>query len=375
MQITNNKILIISGSYYPELYPRAFRATELSLALSKMGYKVTVMSQLKPFDRLEDDFKNISFIDLGTVLKYSKRKKIKIIDLLYRVINRILQVFLEYPNVKLMFVIYNKLKLANENYDAIISLAMPHPIHWGVALARRNYPNLTKVWIADCGDPFMGQQNDTFKPMFYFKYIEKWVFRIADYITIPTKLAINGYYVEFHEKIKVIPQGFNFNEISKLEINSVKSKIVFGYGGSFIPKMRDPKRFIQFIESLNLDFEFHIYTSTPQFVEPHLSKLNSKVRLFEPLPRKKLLLEFSKMNFVVNFENTGEIQTPSKLIDYAIIGKPILSIPNGQINKEIFFEFINGDYSNAKKIENLDSYKIENVANEFLKLIQYSNSH
>jgi hypothetical protein len=77
----------------------------------------------------------------------------------------------------------------------------------------------------------------------------------------------------------------------------------------------------------------------------------------------------SKMHFVVNFENVGSTQTPSKLIDFAILEKPILSIKFGALNTQIVDEFFAGNYQNALVIENVDQYRIENVAKAFLSLL------
>jgi bifunctional ADP-heptose synthase (sugar kinase/adenylyltransferase) len=87
------------------------------------------------------------------------------------------------------------------------------------------------------------------------------------------------------------------------------------------------------------------------------------------LERSALLYEMSKMDFVVNFENVGTAQTPSKLIDYFIIKKPILSIKFGDLKKEIIMEFLHGNYVHAINIENPEQYRIERVVHDFLNLI------
>ena len=89
----------------------------------------------------------------------------------------------------------------------------------------------------------------------------------------------------------------------------------------------------------------------------------------EILPREKLLFELSKMNFVVNFENVGATQTPSKLIDYIIIEKPVLSIKYGDLKTTIINEFLEGNFKQKMELPKRDIYKIENVANQFLTLI------
>ena len=70
----------------------------------------------------------------------------------------------------------------------------------------------------------------------------------------------------------------------------------------------------------------------------------------------------------MNFANQGSAQTPSKLIDYAIIDKPILNIVTGGLNRQSVEEFLNGDYVQSLKIENIDNYRIENVIQSFINL-------
>ena len=75
-------------------------------------------------------------------------------------------------------------------YDLLISVAVPYPIHWGIARIRTKGNKMGKIWVADCGDPYYGCKTDSFKKMFYFKYIEKWFCRKTDYISVPKS---NGY--------------------------------------------------------------------------------------------------------------------------------------------------------------------------------------
>jgi len=74
------------------------------------------------------------------------------------------------------------------------------------------------------------------------------------------------------------------------------------------------------------------------------------------------------MHFVVNFENVGQKQTPSKLIDYLIIDKPVLSVTFRNLQPEIFEEFLKGNYEQKMVLPDKDNYRIENVTSQFLFL-------
>lgn len=370
--MSKKKILIVTNGFYPENSPRSFRATELAKEFVRQGHSVKVITH---FRSGTEDFCNENGIeckDLGQLTwPVPKEKGSGIIRLFWRVISRLSNLLFEYPMIQLVPLVKKALK-GEAGYDLLISIAVPYPIHWGVATVRNNKNRIAKVWIADCGDPYVGRENDTFKVPFYFGWIEKWFFRKTDYITIPIKESINAYYKEFHPKIRVISQGFRFEDIKVYEGEKTTNKVVFGYGGMFIQGKRDPSELLAFINSLgdNYDFEFHIYTNSPQLVEPFVLASNGKIQLKKVTDRKSLLFEMSKMDFVVNFENEGPLQTPSKLIDYVIIQKPIFSVKYGDLKTNVFLEFLEGNYANQLIIADQEQYRIENVTQKFLKIIE-----
>jgi hypothetical protein len=367
--VNKKKILIVSRSFYPMNSPRSFRTTELTKEFVRQGHEVTVITfrDNENHPEFEEKF-GVTIKDLGKPRWKTVQLKGKGLKLLgRRLLRRALHLVLLYPEIELQRLVKNAL-LKESGYDLLISVAAPHPVHWGVAKARSRKHPIAKVWVADCGDPFMGLENDTFKPPFYFKFVEKWFCRKADYLTVPTQGAIEGYYPEFREKIKVIPQGFKFEEI-KVSGEVVQNSVpTFAYAGGFIPGKRDPSEFLQFLTNLEQDFVFHIYTNTPGLVNPYLEKAKGRIFLHAYIPRPDLLYRLSQMDFVLNFENVGKKQTPSKLIDYAIVQKPILSIKTGDLNREYVYEFLSGDYGHQLFIDNPEQYRIENVSQRFLEL-------
>lgn len=369
--VSNKKIVIVSSAFYPFNSPRSFRATELAKEFSRQGHKVTIITpRYTEHTQFEEVF--------GVTIKDMGQPKWKPIELkgaginlfLRRIFKRFTGLLFEYPRIEFIGMVMRALK-NEKNYDILISIAVPYPIHWGVAAIwkknRKN--NLAKKWIADCGDPYMGENNDSFRKPFYFKYVEKWFMRKVDYIAVPTEGSINGYYPEFHSKIKVIPQGFRFEDIKVYKGEKQQNHPVFAYPGMFIPGRRDPTELFEYLCTLPEYFEFFIYTSTTKWVEPYIEKSKGRIQLKPMIPREELLYELSKMDFMVNFENADNKQTPSKLIDYIIINKPILSVKTGALNTEIIGQFFQRDYSSAKIIENTDQYRIENVYKEFINLV------
>ncbi|MGK0639172.1 glycosyltransferase [Schleiferia thermophila] len=369
------KILIITHNFYPDLSPRSFRATELAKEFYRQGHEVTLMApEKKGIESFLTEYP-IVFKSLGNLKwKIFNFKSFGILGRLYnKAVNRLLSLLFEYPNMEIFFKVRKALKKENDQYDLLISIAVPYPIHWGVAsIWSKKHRKVAKVWVADCGDPYCLQENDTFRPPFYFQWVEKWFMRKATYITVPTLNSIKGYFPEFHSKIQIIPQGFKFEEVRKRP--EIMDGIVrFGYGGGFIPGRRDPKEFIQFLVQLPVErrFEFHVYTHTPQYILPYIQN-DPRILIHNPKDRLEFLYTISGFQFVVNFSNKGTVQTPSKLIDYGIINKPILNIETGNLDKEAVVEFLNGNYRKSLKVECLENYRIENVCRKFLSLADAS---
>jgi hypothetical protein len=369
--MNSKKILIVTNGFYPEISPRSFRATELAKELARQGHEVTVCTHFR--DGLEAFAvqHNFRVIDLGKLTWPKPVVKGSSVEFLVRrVVARFSTLLFEYPTIQLIPLIKKALK-NEKGYDALISIAVPYPIHWGISKIWSKKNPIAKTWIADCGDPYMGQENDTFKPPFYFGYVEKKFCRKADFITVPTQNSIPGYYPEFHHKIKVIPQGFRFEDVALYDGPLNQEKTIFGYAGMFIPGRRDPSEFLTYLNSLDesFKFEFHIYTTTPQFIVPFVEASKGRIIMQPIVPREKLLYELSEMHFVVNFENVGHKQTPSKLIDYLIIDKPVLSVTFRNFKPGILQDFLKGNYAQKMILPAKDNYRIENVASQFIALI------
>jgi len=363
------KILIASAAFYPENSPRAFRATELAVEFARQGHEVTVITQDRGLDAV--NFCRLNSIKLKVidrpVLKPIRIATSASLSLLTRAISRLMLLLFEYPEVELVYNYHKSLK-AETDFDLLISIAVPYPVHWGVALAWNR--KIAKCWVADCGDPYVGNESDSFKKLFYFKYVEKWMFRKPDYIAIPIESARHAYYPEFHSKIVVIPQGLNFSRFkTNLDVYVPNEVPTFAYAGSFIQNKRDPRVFIEFLLELKQDYCFYIYSSTPGIIEPLAARSNGRIILLPPIPREKLITKLSSMDFLINIDNSTTTQAPSKLIDYFLTNRPVLNVSSGAVDKNVITKFMNGNYSDSFVFTGYEQYNIEAVSNKFLTLV------
>lgn len=369
--MNSKKIIVVSSAFYPENSPRSFRTTELVKELARQGHNVTLytIKDDKHHLPIEKEF-GIEIKDLGSrkfpIIDVTKGSKL--ISLCKRIINRILLQLFLYPDIELMFKVKRALRKEQRHFDLLISIAVPHSIHWGTAWARTKKKPIATTWVGDCGDPFMGTNQDSFGKLFYFKYFEKWFCRKADYIAIPKIMMKENFYPEFHHKIVEIPQGFKFDEVIKSDY--VKNPVpTFAFAGTFIKTTRNPTPLLNFLSTLQTPFKFIVYTETPDLLLPFTSQLGERLVIKKYIPRIELLKELSKMDFLVNISYDPVHQAPSKLIDYYLTGRPILSSLTSDFDTNTVASFLNGDYSQSAKFDDIEKFKIEHVTQRFLNLI------
>lgn len=366
----SKNIMIIAQAIFPAKFPRSYRATELAKELARQGHNIIIYSVLGNYDYTDfQEYHNIKIKNIGKMcfakLNSVDYGKITIID---KVLRRIFNRLIEFPDIELMFRVPRTLK-KEKGIDLLISVAMPHTIHWGCAMARSFSPtNFPKVWAADCGDPYMGNKFFKKKPLFYFKYLENWFCNQTDFIVVPTQNIIPYYNTKYINKIRIIPQGFDFNIGN--DIQYVKNSIpTFAFAGIFYPEKRDPSSFLDFLSKIKLPFRFILFTPELSLLKPYLSLLESKIEFRPYVSRDILINELKTMDFLININNKGNYGSPSKLIDYAISKRPILSFTSDSVPESTFMEFLQGDYTNQFIVKDIDQYRIENVAKSFLELL------
>lgn len=360
------KILIISRNTFPLQGPRAFRTAELSEQLAKMGHEVILYTVLGKYDytQYQKDTK-VTIKDIKPKLSTANNDGVTRYTFIDKVLYHSLHWLIEYPDIEFVFKL-NSIIRKEKAVDLLITIAHPHPIHWGAAVAKKLNPKkFPKCWISDCGDPFY--LNPFKKHPFYLKYIEKWWGNSTDYITVPTEDSKKGYFPEYHNKIRVIPQAFDFEKtpIAEYEKNSVPT---FIFAGAFYKGVRDPYSFIDYLLTLDRDFKFTIY-SRSKIQQEILDKSNGRIECVVNANRKDIIWACSKADFLINISNLSSVQTPSKLIDYGIAKRPVLNISNEFKEVDYLNEFLEADYSHQTVLPDLGIYDIKRVAQQFVDLI------
>lgn len=369
-------ILIISRIIFPTNSPRAFRTTELAAELTRQGHQVTIYAVLGKHDYSDYEKKTgVKIRNIGKMLFSTINSdgyyRYTILD---KILYHSLHHLIEFPDIELMFRVPHIIR-KEKGVDMLITIAFPHPIHWGGALARKRVPekDFPKTWVSDCGDPYMGDPMNK-KKYFYFAFIEKWWARLTDYITVPNDNQKQYYYPEFAYKIHTIPQGFNFENVKITSLYKQNNIPVFCFSGSIYKGKRDPSNFFEFLTELNFNFKFIIYSNNTNFFSPYKVALKEKLEIRDYVDRNSLILELSKMDFLINIANNNNYSTPSKIIDYLISNRPILEISSDfkKTEQDNFMEFLKGNYSNQIKDISKEQFNIKNVAQKFTDLYNES---
>ena len=368
------KIHIIGGFFYPYLGPRSNRITELTKEFIRLGHlvNVTIITETKGFDDVAyakeigiNKWQNLRLYHkpaVGEKVVEEEKINFPLLPTLHKWANY-LMCGNEFPH---SLKIKNALDI-DDDTDMLIAISYPFQCIQGSSYyLKKHKPSKECVLIAESSDPHFCNRRAP-----WFKYIDKDAYSRFDYLTVPTPVAIPAYDgLISKDRIRVIPQGFNLDNV-RLYNGERTAPVKFAYSGSFFKGVRNPEFLFSYLNGLDVDYEFHWYMlyEEAQWIEmlERYPNLNTKTRRYTSLDRDTLIYELSKMDFLINIENSSATQRPSKVIDYAITGRPILSFNKDNFEAQKLMDYLNGNYHDAMDVD-LAQYDIKNVANQFLEL-------
>ena len=257
----------------------------------------------------------------------------------------------------------------DDDTDMVIAISFPFQCILGASYYLKEHkPSKQGVLIAESSDPHYGNNR-----ALWFKYIDKNAYSRFDYLTVPTPVAIPAYEgLVQKDKIRVIPQGFNFDNV-RLYTGKRTAPVKFAYSGSFFQGIRNPEFLFSYLNDQDMDYEFHWFMlyEEAQWIEmlERYPNLNGKTYRYTSLDRDSLIFELSKMDFLINIENSTATQRPSKVIDYALTGRPILSFNKDNFEEQKLKDYLTGNYHDSMKVD-LSQYDIKNVTKQFLDLYE-----
>lgn len=370
------KTHIIGGFFYPYLGPRSNRITELTKEFIRLGHlvNVTIITETEGFDDVEyakkigiKRWQNLRLYHkpaVGEKVIEGHRKNIPLIPTLHKLADYLMGGNEFFHSRKLRDAL-----TIDDDTDMVIAISFPFQCIQGTSYyLKKNKPQRNSVLIAESSDPHHGNQR-----AFWFKYIDKDAYSRFDYLAVPTPVAISAYDGLFSkDRIRVIPQGFNFDNV-RLFAGERTAPVKFAYSGSFFQGIRNPEFLFSYLNDLDMDYEFHWFMlyEEAQWIEmlERYPRLNAKTHRYTSLDRDTLIYELGKMDFLINIENTSATQRPSKVIDYALTGRPILSFNKDHFEEQKLKDYLTGNYHDSLEVD-ISQYDIKNVAKQFLALYE-----
>ena len=236
---------------------------------------------------------------------------------------------------------YNLLRRGG--YHGLISVSFPFSGHLVGYRLKRKLPNLP--WIVDIGDPFSFFQDKPINNIVLYermnRYWEGKVLDKADAVTVTSGATEHEYRNRFPAcsgKIRVIPPLISIptgnGDEEGLEISNRKIRLV--YAGTLYKAIRNPAYLLRLFSGLIQSelgdrLELHFFgniNDCDDIFMPYKEWLGKRIFLHGKVEQRVVCRAMQGANLLVNIGNTTSYQLPSKVVEYASTGKPVLNIVN-----------------------------------------------
>lgn len=206
-------------------------------------------------------------------------------------------------------------------------------------------------WTADYGDPFSPQPIETHNNPFLYRNasrrVEKRVLAGANDVTLTTPATRKLYaqaFPAYTAKLRVIPPLFS-GELTDTRTEAPHSPLRLVYVGKLYGQVRRPNALFDVLRAVatrtpQLGWQLHIYGDTSQVTEDiakFAHDLPERLVLHGVVSRASAAQAVAQADVLVNLGNATAHQLPSKVVDYAATGKPVLNL--AQVAEDSSAEF------------------------------------
>ncbi|TWU08769.1 hypothetical protein CA54_40060 [Symmachiella macrocystis] len=228
--------------------------------------------------------------------------------------------------------------LEEHRYDAVVSVSIPFTSHLVAHRLRSQMRNAT--WLVDVGDPFsfMDQCTPNNTALYRGKNTawEHRIFRGSSAVSVTSDETADRYrdlFPDCADKIHVIPPLATqpCGPVNR-QLQSEPLKLV--YTGTLYRDIRNPRFLFElFGEMLKTiprrGLELHLYglvNDCSDIVATYQRKFGSALRVHGTVPPAAAQQAVANADVLINLGNSTSYQLPSKIVDYAATGKPILNL-------------------------------------------------
>ena len=235
-------------------------------------------------------------------------------------------------------------------YDAVISVSLPYSAHL-VAQRLRREGELTGTWLVDIGDPFSLPSNSTqvYGSRFLARSQRSERDLLADcdrwFVTDPgarealvSLLGSDGRKALVAPPILTVPIVTSQSLSAPSPVYSKERPMRLAYAGIFYERVRPIDSLATLVEMLAEDlgedaFTIDLFGDNERWrgrLGARSAASARHVRFHGSLPRAALMPRLSEYDALLNFGNSTPFQVPSKIIEYAALGVPIINVKGRQ---------------------------------------------
>lgn len=356
------RLLIVTNLYAPDRAPRAFRWSAVAEHWAAQGHEIHVVAAWKAGDREDEVLNGVHVHRVGSKIGQRLRALLRrrphagvsgggalartspgvgwlgrgariAYDLTWR--------RLFWPDYSCLWFFSARKKaeklLGQGQWDGLISVSHPFTGHMvGLAL-KRSHPALR--WLADIGDPFSFFTEIPMNNVALYtglnRRAERAVLKRADVVSVTVDACKDAYRQFFSDilcDIRVIPP------VLSLPDQIQPSQPLFGAGrhlvyvGTLYRAIRNPAPLILLMRGLverGQDVHAHFFgdvNDCAEEMDAAAKLLPGRLHLHGSVSRDQVAQAISQAAAVINIGNTTTHQLPSKLIEYAALGKPVLNV-------------------------------------------------
>lgn len=378
------RILIITYSYFPALTPRAFRWTTLAESLAVAGHEVEVVCAANSTSFTTDNLNGVRIHRTGGGTRERLKRwlgrespsgaaaaekknasssavRSHIGILLKRIYANTLQKVL-WPDFSGFWYFSaaaaTRIAVKQRRPDVVVSVSLPFTGHLvGLAIKRRYGVR----WVVDIGDPFTFMNETPVNNHKLFSRLNRWteskVLQNADYVAVTTQATKDEYLKWFPEiegrKISVIPPLFvepvDLEKIPPFFVGPPKIRLLFA--GTLYGKIRNPATLLDLFSallatSIGERLELHFLgaiNDCESYFEKYSELIGKQIILHGLVQRTTAMRAMKDATVLVNLGNSTAYQLPSKVVEYVMLGKPVLNIAKqGSDSSQNFFFEMNG---------------------------------
>jgi glycosyltransferase involved in cell wall biosynthesis len=236
--------------------------------------------------------------------------------------------------------------IAQKQYDVVISVA---PTFTAVAVGHSVHKRVADaVWLLDLGDPFSflkeAPPNNTTLYGRLNRWYERKVFSQADVVSVTNPQTQQRYAEVFPEsatKLLVIPPLLSLPQSGSK--STVPGRLV--YVGTMYRNIREPGFLLELFRralsaGLSHETELHCYgdvSSCLDIIAGYEPLLGKRVFFHGVVPREVAAQALDEAHFLINIGNETTYQLPSKVVEYAATGKPIINLAKSRMDSSVGF--------------------------------------